>query len=170
MELRPLAAIDPDFLASFAHDPEFSDPMLTSEDQRRRNLRAALEHPEHHAVLGTFRGGKQTGLFVFLALREEKYLELLAGLSRDSEAYEAVLSHLAKAYPGWSADFVFNPRNHLLASALRQRNAGFYPEQQKMVFSGAFSPVSTDGIFPFSQEHAAAYFAIHEKDVYWTGE
>ena len=72
MELRPLAAIDPDFLASFAHDPEFSDPMLTSEDQRRRNLRAALEHPEHHAVLGTFRGGKQTGLFVFLALREEK--------------------------------------------------------------------------------------------------
>ncbi len=170
MELRPLAAIDPDFLASFAHDPEFSDPMLTSEDQRRRNLRAALEHPEHHAVLGTFRGGKQTGLFVFLALREEKYLELLAGLSRDSEAYEAVLSHLAKAYPGWSADFVFNPRNHLLASALRQRNAGFYPEQQKMVFSGAFSPVSTDGIFPFSQEHAAAYFAIHEKDAYWTGE
>ena len=85
MELRPLTAIDFDFLASFTGDPEFSDPMLASEEQRHRNLQAALEQPERHAVLGVFREGKQTGLFVFLALREEKYLELLAGLSKDPE-------------------------------------------------------------------------------------
>ena len=95
MELRPLTAIDFDFLASFTGDPEFSDPMLASEEQRHRNLQAALEQPERHAVLGVFREGKQTGLFVFLALREEKYLELLAGLSKDPETYEAVLSYLA---------------------------------------------------------------------------
>lgn len=170
MELRPLTAIDFDFLTSFTGDPEFSDPMLASEEQRHRNLQATLEQPEHHAVLGVFREGKQTGLFVFLALREEKYLELLAGLSKDPETYEAVLSYLAKAYSGWSGDFVFNPRNRLLASALRKRDAEFYPEQQKLAFAGAVPKISTDGIVPFSEEYAAAYFALHEKDAYWTGE
>lgn len=158
-----------EFAESFQGDPDFSDPMLSTEEQIRCNLEKAFTRPNRQ-VLGVFQGGQLTGLFVLLVLEEEKYLEMLVGLSREAQAYRELMGYLAQSYPGWKADFVFNPRNAPLKAALEDVRAEFEQEQQKMVFSGSTIPADTTGIQAFSEQYAAEYDAIHSRDVYWTGE
>lgn len=159
-----------DFVSGFQGDPEFSAPMLSSEEQIRNNLIRAIEKPEKHCVVGSWRDGRMTGLFALLTLREERYLELLAGLCRDREAYREFFQYLEEHYPGYEADFVFNPADFLLKELLEERGAEFEAEQQKMVSEVPAPEVDTDGVEPYSEKYAEAYFALHSRDVYWTGE
>ncbi len=80
------------------------------------------------------------------------------------------MEYLARNYPGWKANFVFNPRNGLLKVTLEDVRAEFEQEQQKMVFSGSVIPADATGIREFSEQYAAEYYVIHSRDVYWTGE
>lgn len=157
-----------EFVTSFQKDPLFSDPMLSTPEQVSCNLTKALTQPNRR-VLGVY-GRNLAGLFVMLVLPEEKYLEMLVGLSREKQAYAELLAFLKQEYCGWNGDFVFNPRNMLLKEALQGANAEFEQEQQKMIFSGQLLPINTDGIHVFSKQYFAEYCAIHEKDMYWTGE
>lgn len=45
-----------------------------------------VEHPDRHCALGVYLGEQLIGLFTFLVLTEEGYLEMLVGLSRDRRA------------------------------------------------------------------------------------
>lgn len=159
-----------DFVFGFLGDPEFSDPMLSNEEQLQNNLIKSIEKPEKHCVLGVFRNGQMVGLFAFLVLQDEKYIEMLVGLSRDKEAYQAILLHLERNYPSYEADFVFNPGNYLLKELLEAKGAEFEPEQQKMVLGTPVLGMDTAGVELFSETYAQQYFAIHNKDMYWTGE
>ena len=78
---------------------------------------------------------------------------MTVGLSRCAEAYEEILVYLQENYPGYQADFVFNPRNYLLKELLEQKGARFDPEQQKMVFSGKAPEVNTEGVIPLSEQY-----------------
>lgn len=82
------------FAANFYKDPQFSDPMLQSEEQLKINLYKRIDDPEDDLALGVYTGEKLIGLFVFLREKEEKYLEMLVGLSRERNAYEQVLDFL----------------------------------------------------------------------------
>ena len=158
------------FISGFQNDPVFSDPMLRKEEQLANNLLKVMEEPAHYRVLGIYRGKQMVGLFSFLVLEEERYLEMLVGLSRDGEAYGEMFRYLERNFPGYSADFVFNPSNYLLKEMLEARGAVFEPEQQKMVLQH-FSPAAeTDGIELYSEKYEEQYLAIHQKDTYWTGE
>ena len=158
-----------EFAESFQGDPDFSDPMLSTEEQIRCNLKNAFTRPNRQ-ILGVYQDGQLAGLFVLLVLDEEKYLEMLVGLSREAQAYRELMEYLARNHPGWKADFVFNPRNGLLKATLEDVGAEFEQEQQKMVFSGSVIPADTTGIQAFSEQYAAEYDAIHSRDVYWTGK
>ncbi len=158
-----------DFAAGFQCDPCFSDPMLTNEEQAQCNLLGAIDR-ENRCVLGVYQGGQITGLFTFLVLRDEQYIEMLVGLSREREAYLEVFHYLEQCYPGYNADFVFNPGNYLLKELLESRNAEFEPEQQKMVLGTPVLGMDTTGVELYSEKYADQYFAIHNKDMYWTGE
>lgn len=159
-----------DFVSGFRGDPDFSDPMLLRSEQVQCNLIRPIERPQAHLVLGVYREDRLTGLFAFLRLPDEKYMELLAGLSRERDAYQELFGYLERHCPGYQADFVFNPRNYLLKELLAQRQAEFDPEQQKMVLTAPPAGIDTCGIEPLSGRYAAQYCAIHSKDVYWTGE
>lgn len=159
-----------DFVSTFRDDPDFSDPMLTNEEQLRNNLIKSIEKPETHSVLAVFRDAQMVGLFSFLVLREEKYIEMLVGLSRDAEAYGKIFQHLEQNYPSYDADFVFNPGNFLLKELLEAKAADFQPEQQKMVLAAPVPALDTTGVEPLSEQYAEQYFVIHSKDMYWTGE
>lgn len=159
-----------EFAAGFSDDPEFSDPMLTNEEQVRGNLEKAFEKPERYAVLGVFRDEQMVGLFNFLVLRDERYIEMIVGLSGDAVAYNEVLRYLETNYPSYNVDFVFNPRNHLLTKLLQAKGADFEPEQLKMVWKPSQLDVDTTGVELFSEQYAGQYFAIHNQDMYWTGE
>lgn len=158
-----------EFAESFQADTDFSDPMLSTEEQIRCNLEKAFTRPNRQ-ILGVYQDGQLAGLFVLLVLDEDKYLEMLVGLSREAQAYQELMEYLARNYPGWKADFVFNPRNGLLKVTLEDVRAEFEQEQQKMVFSGSVIPADATGIREFSEQYAAEYYVIHSRDVYWTGE
>lgn len=158
-----------DFAFSFYGDPIFSDPMLTNEEQIQNNLIKSIDRADCR-VLGVDRDGQMVGLFAFLVIPDEKYLEMLVGLSRDRDAYLEIFHHLEQCYPGYQADFVFNPGNFLLKELLESKCAEFEPEQQKMVLDTPVLGVDTTGVELYSEKYAQQYFAIHNKDMYWTGE
>ena len=170
--IRELKELDRyrDFIDEISRDPDYADPMLANQEEIEVNLLKAPEKPNNH-VLGVFgEDGRMTGLFVFLIIEEEKYIEMIVGLSREAAVYEEILDRLQARYPGFQADFVFNPRNGLLKALLHRKGAFFDPEQMKMLFSGDVPAVDTDGIVPLSDEYKAQYISLHGKDVYWTGE
>ncbi len=159
------------FADGFLTDPIFSDPMLISEEQLHTNLLNALQKPETHLVFAFYRANDLVGLFAFLVLQEEKYAEMLVGLSRDLQVYREMFSYLENHFPGYDVDFVLNPGNHLLRSLLTERNARYEAEDQKMIFSGHVpKSATTTGVELFSKRYAQQYFDIHNKDMYWTGE
>ncbi len=172
-EIRRIASYEEcrGFVDSFSNDPAFSDPMLSNEAQVAANLRKPIEEcPEQYAVLGVYEDELLIGLFSFAVLEEERYLELLVGLSRSSAAYSAILRYLERSYPGCDVDFVFNPQNVLLRELLEQMGAAFEPEQQKMVLDELVSGVDTSGVVLLTPQYAPQYFAMHNRDMYWTGE
>ena len=169
--LNELRTLTPylDFIHACNADPDYRDPMLLTEQQLRRNLLDAPENPNTR-VFGTFEGEAITGVFALLVLEDEQYLELLAGLSRSAAAYDALLAHLSAAYPGYQADFVYNPRNRLLQAALKTLGAEFEPEQQKLVLRRTVPYAPDVRIVPYRPEYRTQYLALHTVDRYWTGE
>lgn len=169
--LQDLLTLTPylDFIHACNADPDYRDPMLLTDRQLRRNLLDAPGDPCKR-VLGVFENGALTGVFAFLVLEDERYLELLAGLSKSAAAYDELLAHLRSAYPGYQADFVYNPRNRLLQAALEALDAEFEPEQQKLVLRRAVPAAPDTRVVPYRPEFRAQYLALHTGDRYWTGE
>ena len=124
-----------DFVLHFQADPCFSDPMLTNAEQVQCNLVKSINDPDKRCAIGVFQENQMVGLFAFLVLRDERYIEMLVGLSREKKAYLEVFHYLEQCYPGYRVDFVFNPGNYLLKNLLENRKAEFEPEQQKMVLT-----------------------------------
>lgn len=159
-----------DFVREMCRDPDFSDPMLTGEEQIRRNL---LDAPKDGAcqIWGAFEGAELAGLFVFLILEEEAYIEMLVGLSRVRRAYEEMLGHLKAHYRGYEADFVFNPGNRLLRELLEDEQAEFEAEQQKLVLKRDVSFRSGRRIELYSAPYREQYLSMHrDEGRYWTAE
>lgn len=183
--LKPLTSVKEymDFINEINRDPDFSDPMLSSEEQIRCNLLAAPDKPTNR-IWGVFEETKLVGLFVFLVLEEEAYLEMLVGLSRNLNAYKEMLSFLKETYKGYQADFVYNPKNHLLHSLLTNEEARFEAEQQKMVLEKEVPgqdghkivsewevPDQADRqIKLYNPKYREQYTAIHSRDGYWTAD
>lgn len=158
-----------DFICGFRQDERFSDPYLLSDAQIERRVLRAPKKPDH-LVLGVFDGAALTGLFVFLILAEEQYMEMIAGLSRDENAYEELTVYLRAHYRTFQADFVFNPNNALLKGILLREGASFLSEQQKMLLRHLPAPMDGSGIIPLSDTFFEQYRAIHNQDLYWTAE
>ena len=169
--VRRLTSFDPywDFINEINSDPVFGDPMLQTEEQIEHNLKNTLTRSDR-IPLGVFRDDVMTGLVVFLVVEDDRYIEMLAGLSREQAAYEETADWLQEHYFGYQVDFVFNPKNPVIRDVLKQRGATFSPAQMKMVLSGSVPAVDTTGIEPLSPQYEAQYIALHATDLYWTGE
>lgn len=159
------------FARSFSGDMCFSDPMLSDESQFEHNLVNSITNPAKYDIFGVYDGGEIIGLFSFLRIAEERYLEMIAGLSREAEAYSEMMSYLKEHYRGFGADFVYNPRNHLLREILRENDAEFYPEQSKMRLREPILQHSSLTVVPYSDEFKDGYMALHDdSERYWTAE
>lgn len=157
------------FIHELNSDPDFRDPMLCSEEQMRHNLLEACDKPSNQ-IWGVFEGEELTGLFVFLVLEEEAYLEMLVGLSRSGKAYAEMLSFLKERYQGCQVDFVFNPGNSLLIELLREEGAEFYAEQKKLVLKREVSFAGSAQIELYSPKYREQYMGMHAEDGYWTAD
>lgn len=158
-----------DFINEINRDPNFSDPMLSSREQIQCNLLDAPKKPSHQ-LCGFFEEEEMTGLFAFLILEEESYMEMLAGLSRSLKAYEEMLFFLKETYKGYHVDFVYNPNNHILHNLLRREKAEFDAEQQKMTLKKEVFHNSDHQIELYSPKYREQYTSIHREDGYWTAD
>ena len=157
------------FINGIKDDPVYSDPHFCTPEQQRANLFDTVGKKDYLA-LGVFRNDALIGLFNFMIIEAERYVEMLIGFSRAYEAYKEIADYLAANYAGFQADFVFNPQNDLIIKTLEKRCAAFDPEMQKMVLTDDPTQIDTDGIVPLSDPFKDAYIALHTTDCYWTGE
>ncbi len=169
--IGPLASPDGwlDFLRGFDGDKAFSVPRGGTAEERMEMLREACRKPDR-LVLGASREGEKTGLFYFLLLEDERYLEMLSCLTRDENACRELGAYLSARFPGYQADFVYSPEITPLTALLRQKGASFCTEQQKMVFAGHIPSIDLGCVEPLSEKYLGQYCAMHSADVYWTGE
>lgn len=156
------------FIRGFYSDRRFFAQPKTEKEVLEK-LQKQSADPDNIAF-AAFCGEKITGLFVFLYLKEEKYMEMLTGISVDPDAYDMMLSYFCDKFPEHEIYFVFNPENELLKSRLQYRGAEFTAEQMKMAHSGAIPPCDTDCVKPLTSEYYDQYIEMHNKDVYWTGD
>ncbi len=159
------------FVEELLYDPEFSQPMLSEPGMLENKLLSAFGRPDE-TVLGVYRDDALIGLFVFLLLNEERYAEMLVGLSRDAAAYAEVFDRLRTRCAGYLADFVFNPANRLLRARLEAEGAAFDAEQMKMTLADTRPAAGVDarGVEPLSERTMPQYAAMHATDTYWTAE
>ena len=98
--------------------------MLATEAQRQKHLYEVPADP-CACLLGSFAGETLTGLFVFLILEKDRYVQMLAGLTHSRKACAEALDFLTSRCAGYGADFVFNPRNAVLRALLKERAASW---------------------------------------------
>lgn len=143
--------------------------MLATEAQQQKHLYEVPADP-CACLLGSFAGETLTGLFVFLILEKDRYVQMLAGLTRSRKACAEALDFLTSRCAGYGADFVFNPRNAVLRALLKERGCIMDPEQLRLRWTREVPVSDLSGIFPLEEPHRARYCALHSRGVYWTAE
>ena len=154
------------FIEQMAGDPLYSDPHFTYD---KDNLYGSLTGKDEYAF-AVIEDGTTEGLFVWLVIPEERYIEMLIGFTSKEEAFSEMLSYLEKNYRGYDMDFVFNPKNTAIYGPLKDKGAEFYPEQQTLVLTGPVPDVSTSHIELLSEKWEKQYRELHKTDTYWTAE
>ena len=79
-----------DFIGELAGDPSFSDPHFTFD---KDNLYGSPERQDEYAFV-VLENGKPEGLFVWLVLPEDQYIEMIIGLTKNEEAFSEMLSFM----------------------------------------------------------------------------
>lgn len=156
------------YIQSFMSDPVFSVTSVSGLSLIER-MQELLKKPDHVCYSVTD-NNRITGMFAFIILENDRYAEMLLALSREANAVNEVLEYIKSNYAGYQFDFVFNPRDHLLATALRERETEFDTEQQKMVYDHTPVNVDVSDIELISPEYEQQYIEMHNTDVYWTAE
>ena len=154
------------FIRELAGHPLYSDPHFTyDKDNLYRSLKAKDEY-----TFAVLENGTTVGLFVWIVLPDDRYIEMLIGFTKKEEAFTEMLSYMEQNYCGYHMNFVFNPLNAAISRPLKMKGATFDPEQQKMLLTGPTPNVSTNQIELLSEKWTEQYCNLHNVDTYWTAE
>lgn len=158
------------FIEKMETNKDYFDPMLSNQEQFNSNLIKPMKRKDDK-VFGVYKNNSLIGLFSFLVIVDEKYMEMLVGLSMENEAYEEILNYLFDEYQGYNCDFVFNPKNSLIKKSLETKNADFDKEQIKMTYlSNVITSYSNKNIVAYEEKYFSDYNKIHSTDIYWTAD
>ena len=159
-----------DFITKLNLTDNYSDPMLSNEVQIKNNLLESV-NKKNNITLGIFDNDNNIiGFFIFLVIEEEKYAEMIVGLSDNELAYKELFEYLFDNYKGYNIDFVYNPNNNFLNKLLNEYNANFEVEQQKMQLIKFNNMKRKNEVILFSDKYKEQYINLHLKDTYWTGD
>lgn len=154
------------FINELNEHPQYSDPHFTYD---KNNLYRSLRSKDKHAFV-VLENGITKGLFVFIILLDDRYVEMLIGFTKAEEAFTEMFEYMVNNYCGYQMDFVFNPFNTAIFGPLKLKGAIFEPEQMKMIQSGFVPNVLTNNIEQLSDKWVKQYCDLHSTDMYWTGE
>ena len=155
-----------EFIKSFSGSSVFADPHFEFDND---NLYNSLRNDNKKAYIVS-EGEKINGLFVWLILPNEKYIEMLIGLSKDESSIREMITLIENKYKGYQLDFVINPQHNLFSSFLRSKNAKFEEEQQWMVWEKEIENQYQHEIVLLTPEYEAQYMDRHSKDTFWTAD
>ena len=155
-----------EFIKGFSGNSVFADPHFEFDNG---NLHNSLRKDNKKAYI-VAEGEKVNGLFVWLILPNEKYVEMLIGLSKEESSIREMLAFIENEYKGYQLDFVINPQHNLFCNLLQSKNAKFEEEQQWMAWEKEIDNQYQHKIVLLTQEYEAQYIEKHSKDTYWTAE
>lgn len=155
-----------EFIQGFSGNAVFADPHFEVDNG---NLYDSLKKDNKKAYI-VAEGEKINGLFVWLILPNENYIEMLIGLSKEETSIREMLAFIENEYKGYQLDFVINPRHNLFCNLLQSKNAKFEDEQQWMAWEKEIDIQYQHKIVLLTQEYEAQYIDKHSKDTYWTAE
>ena len=155
-----------EFIRSFSGDSVFADPHFEFDNG---NLYHSLRKDNRKAYV-VAEGERVNGLFVWLILPNEKYIEMLIGLSKEESSIREMLAFIENEYKGYQLDFVINPQHDLFRNLLRSKNATFEEEQQWMSWEKEIDDQYQHKIVLLTQQYGAQYIDKHSTDTYWTAE
>ena len=164
-EIRSFEACE-SLIDELSDHPLYSDPHFKHNPD---NLYQTFKKDNERAF-AVWDHGIIEGLFVWLILPEDRFLEMIIGFTKKEEAFSEMLAFLETNYPGYQMDFVLNPRNPAIVRPLKEKGAVFDPEQQKMVQRGTVPQLSTEHVELYSEKWKAQYCALHHTETYWTAE
>ena len=154
------------FIRELSSEPCFYDPHFCYDAD---NLYGAPQRKDE-SVYAVVDEGTVRGLFVWLILPEDRYVEMLIGFTREERAFCEMLEFLGERYAGWDTDLVVNPRNEALRRPLEARGGRFEPEQQRMRWSGVIPEAPAVRVEIYTERWRGPYLALHRTDTYWTAE
>ena len=154
------------FIFELADDPLYYDPHFAYD---KENLYAAPGKKDKFAF-AVLEDDSIRGVFVWLIIPVEKYIEMLIGFTKSREAFSAMLLYLEREFSDYKADFVINPKNTVLCEVLKTKGAVFEVERQNMIFTGILPDISTNNIEQYTEKWKKQYCEMHRKDTYWTAE
>ena len=132
-----------DFINKIKSADNYSDPMLSNEVQIKNNILESVNKKDN-ITFGIFdHNNNIIGFFVFLVIEEEKYAEMIVGLSDNELAYYELLN---------------------------KYNANFEVEQQKMQLIKFNNMKRKNEVILYSDKYKDQYVNLHLKDTYWTGD
>ena len=155
-----------DFINDFSGNSVFADPHFEFDNG---NLYNSSGKENQKAYIVTERG-KVTGLFVWLILPNQKYIEMLIGLSKEESSIREMLAFIENEYKNYQIDFVINPQHELFCNLLQSKEAKFEEEQQWMAWKIETENQYLYDIVLLTPEYETQYIAKHNKDTYWTAE
>lgn len=155
-----------EFIKGFAGDSVYADPHFEFDNG---NLYNSLTKDNKKAYV-VVDGEKISGLFVWLILPSEKYIEMLIGLSKEEESIREMLAFIENENKGYQLDFVINPRHNLFCELLQAKNAKFEEEQQWMAWEKESANQYQQEIVLLTPAYETQYISKHAKDTYWTAE
>lgn len=155
-----------DFILELADNPLYYDPHYSYD---KNNLYGAVKRKDEYSFV-VIDNGEVKGIFVWSIIPDKKYIEMLIGFTKNEEAFRRMLLHLESKYQGYKADFVINPKNSALCRVLREKNAVFDTEQQKMVHTNMPPHVDTGGIELYTEKWRKEYCELHSRETYWNAD
>ncbi|MGN0312022.1 MAG: GNAT family N-acetyltransferase [Lachnospiraceae bacterium] len=155
-----------EFIKDVSGNSNFADPHFEFDNS---NLYDSLKKDNRKAYIVT-EGEKVNGLFVWLILPDEKYIEMLIGLSKEESSIREMLEFIEYEYKGYQLDFVINPQHNLFCNLLKSKNAKFEEEQQWMAWEKEIENQYQHEIVLLTQKYESQYIDKHNKDTYWTAE
>ena len=154
------------FIRAVSDNSIFADPHFEFDNN---NLYDSLKKENRKAYIVT-EGEQINGLFVWLILPDEKYIEMLIGLSKEEASIQEMLTYIEDEYRGYHLDFVINPQHYLFCNLLQAKNAEFEEEQQWMVWEKETENQYQYEVVLLTEEYEAQYIDKHSKNTYWTAE
>lgn len=155
-----------DFILELANNPSYYDPHFAYD---KDNLYGALKKKDEYSF-AVIENGVIKGIFVWLIIPDEKYIEMLIGFTKSKKAFREMLLYMENKYRGYKADFVINPQNAALCELLKEKEAVFDKEQQKMVHIGVVPYMDTSSIELYTEKWKEQYCELHSTETYWKAE